>query len=443
MTITRLTGWRAFLSLWTGQTVSAVGSGLFAFGVGVYVYQRTGSATLFALVMAFDLLPGILVAPYIGVLIDKVDRRLGMVVGNALCGISTLLVALVIATGFQHVWLLYPPLVLGAVAGAFLGSAYEASVSLLIPEEHLGRANGLLQTGQALSEVVAPLAAGVLLITIGVVGMIVIDFGTFLVAILTLLVISLPRPSAEEDEEEEGDERFWRQVTFGLRFIRGRSALLTLLLTLTVLNFFIGMSGVAATPLVLSFASPAVLGTVFAIGGAGMLVGGLVMSAWGGTRRRVVGLLGGLLLAGVFMMLYGVRPNPIPVAIGAFGFFFLFPIVAASSSAIWQAQVPREMQGRVFAVRRMVALGAAPVAYVVTGPLIDYVFRPLLAPGTQLASLAAPLVGTGPGRGIGLLYMLMGLCVVLVTAAAVANPRVRGVEGEAPAGSPAASTAAG
>jgi hypothetical protein len=263
------------------------------------------------------------------------------------------------------------------------------------------------------------------------------------VAILTLLVTSLPGAEAEEEEEDdEQEEGFWRQVTFGWRFISARSALLMLLLTMMLLNFFIGISGVAVTPLVLSFASPAVLGTVLAVGGAGMLLGGLVMSAWGGTRRRILGLLGGLLVASVFIVLYGLRPSPVTVAIGAFGLFFCFPIIGASSSAIWQGQVPGEMQGRVFAVRRMVALAAAPVAYVVTGPLIDYVFRPLLAPGTQLASLTAPVLGTGPGRGIGLLFVLMGLCVLLVAAAGVANPRLRRVEGE-PASSQAAPSAAG
>ncbi|GAB2750393.1 MFS transporter [Kitasatospora kifunensis] len=437
----RLTGWPAFLTLWSGQTVSAIGSGLFAFAVGLWVYQRSHSATLFGLIMVFDLLPGLLLAPYVGVLVDRMDRRTAMIAGNAGAAVSSLAVLLLVHSQHPVLWPLYPALVIGSLAGMVQGTAYDAALAPMIDERHRGRANGLVQVGQAVAEVLSPLLAGALMLTIKVTGVILVDLLSFLFAIVTLLPLRIP-PVQTEDDEEDGPAGAEDTFAYGWRFIRRRPALLGLLLMFASLNFAVGLAAVAVTPWVLSFAGPGSLGAVLTAGGAGMLVGGVLMTAWGGTRRRVYALLGGLLVEGVCIALQGVHPTAVLVGAGLFGFYLFLPVVNASSSAIWQGRVPPGAQGRVFAVRRMVAQITAPLAYFTAGPLIDLAFRHLLTPGSWAHHLF-PMLGTGSGRGIGVLFLLMGAAVVVIGLVGWASPGLRSVEqpestAEAPAPVPAA-----
>lgn len=430
-----LTGWRAFLTLWGGQTVSMIGSGLFAFAIGVWVYQRTGSATLFGLILFFDMMPGILAAPYAGVVADRMNRRTLMLLGDTGAAISSLAVAAIafVDDDASHVWLMFLPLAFGGVAAAFHGAAFEASFALLVEEKHLGRANGLMQLSFGLAEVLAPLLGGVLMVTFDLWTVILADVATFLVSLAALSLIRIPdaEPVVEEEEEEAG-VGLRREVTYGLRYIRRRSGLVVLLLIFSGLNFAANLMFVGITPMVLSFANAAALGTIAALGGAGMIVGGLLMGVWGGTKRKVVGLLGGAALVGVFAIVYGLRPSIVLAGIGAFGFFFFLPVINASSAAIWQAKVAPGAQGRVFAVRRVIAQASAPIAFLVGGFVIDRLFRDLLSPPGRLADVLGPVFGTGEGRGIGVLFALVGMGMIGLALLGWLNPSLRSIEDEEP-----------
>ncbi|NUT04936.1 MAG: MFS transporter, partial [Hamadaea sp.] len=292
---------------------------------------------------------------------------------------------------------------------------------------HLGRANGLMQFGYGVAEVGAPLAAGVLLLYMQIWTLILVDVLTFVVANVTLLLLSIPRTAADSGEDEPTG-RLREDLTYGLRFLRAKPGLLMLLVLFATLNFLASLAVVAVTPMVLSFGDEAALGTVTAVGGAGIIVGGLLMTAWGGTRRRVVGLLAATAVAGLFLALYGVRPSVLLVAFGAFGFFFCLPIINASSGAIWQASVPPAVQGRVFAVRRVLAQASGPIAFIVGGLVIDRWLSPLLAEPGGARDVFGPVFGTGQGRGIGLLFVAMGVLMVVVAAVGAASPALRGAE---------------
>jgi hypothetical protein len=217
-----------------------------------------------------------------------------------------------------------------------------------------------------------------------------------------------------------------------VRFLRANSGLPILLTLISMLNFFLNIAVVAATPLILSFTDPATFGVIAAAGGAGMVAGGLVMVAWKGPSRRVPLLLTGLCGTGFFIALYGVRPSPVLVAAAQFGFFFCLPIVNAMGAGIWQRRVPPEAQGRVFAVRRMLVTVMVPIAILLAGPLIDRVFKPLEIEHGSLAGLFAPIVGTGPGRGIGLLFVLLGTAMFVTSLVAATSSKLRGVEDTEP-----------
>jgi len=334
-----------------------------------------------------------------------------------------------------------------SVAAAFHVAAYDSSVVLLMPEARWNRANGLVQLGEAIANVSAPLAAGALLLALHIWGLIALDIATYGVALLALLILKMPdlptvaaAPSGAADGTEPAPPKppLRDELRYGLRFLRSTSGLPTLLTLTSMLNFFVNIAVVAATPLILSFADPAMFGVIAAAGGAGMVAGGLVMVAWKGPARRVPLLLTGLCGTGIFIALYGVRPSPVLVGAAQFGFFFCLPIVNAMGAGIWQRRVPAEAQGRVFAVRRMLVTILVPVAILVAGPLIDHVFKPLLTEHGSLAGTFGPILGTGPGRGIGLLFVLLGLAMFATSLIAATNPKLRAVEDVGPVVPPTA-----
>jgi DHA3 family macrolide efflux protein-like MFS transporter len=200
---------------------------------------------------------------------------------------------------------------------------------------------------------------------------------------------------------------------------------LALLVLLAVTNAGMGLVQVLLSPMVLSFASPAVLGRVLTVAGCGALVGGLAMSLWGGPRRRVAGMLGLLLIQGAVLPFGGLRANATLICAGAFVYMLALPILTGTSQALWQSKVEPGLQGRVFAVRRMVALSTLPLSYLVAGPLADRVFEPLLTAGGPLAGSVGRIIGVGKGRG-------MALMLILTVALASRVPRLIHLESELP-----------
>ncbi|MFN2168987.1 MAG: MFS transporter, partial [Anaerolineae bacterium] len=216
------------------------------------------------------------------------------------------------------------------------------------------------------------------------------------------------------------------------RVISAQPGLRGLLSALAAINFLWGMVGALIVPMILGFTSSETLGFIISIAGAGMLAGSLVMSIWGGPKRRIDGVFGFEFISGLCFMLIGLRPSFWPTAIGAFGAHVTIAIVSGSNQAIWQSKIEPGMQGRVFAAQHMIARAASPLAYLLAGPLADGIFEPLLASGQPLAASIGRIIGTGPGRGIGLLFVLMGAIKLAVAAAGYAHPRVRFVEDELP-----------
>ena len=416
-----------FITVWFGQSVSLVGSGLTGFALGVWVFQQNGSVTQFALIGLFTVLPRIILSPLAGSLVDRWDRRWAMIVGDAGAGLSTLMLVLLLHAGRLEIWHIYLLVAASAAFSTIQWPAFMAVTSLLVPKENLGRANGLVQLGQAVSEILAPAMAGVLLLSMGLQGIILIDVATFLVAVLTLLLVRFPTlPPTAIDQSTRAS---WRlDISYGWQYITTRPGLFGLLLFLTTVNFLWGMVGALITPMILGFTSSANLGFLISIAGGGMLCGSLAMALWGGPRRRIHGVLSFELLSGACFLMMGLRPSFWPVALGVFGAHTTIAIIYGSNQAIWQSKVAPAVQGRVFATQQMLAKAAAPLAYLLAGPLAERISEPLLTPNGLLSGSAGQIIGTGPGRGIALLFIAMGLLKMAVSLAAYLNPNIRLVE---------------
>jgi MFS family permease len=436
MTPRALTGERAFTTLWLGQIVSVIGSGLTSFVLGVWVFQRTGRVTDFALIAACASLPAVLAGPFVGALVDRWNRRWTMAVADTCAGLCTATAGLLLFAGRLEVWHIFAVTALSSLFGAFQSAAYSSAIPLLVPEKRLGRVNGMVQTGNAV-QIISPAVAGVLVAAIGVEGVIAIDFATYLVASATLLAVRIPKPAVTEAGMAAAGSLL-REAAAGWRWLRGRPGLMGLMVVFGIANFFIGIASVTVQPLILGFASPAVLGTLMLAGGSGMLAGGVAMSAWGGPKRRIHGVLGFLALGGAALFLHALAPSPWLIAVVAPAFLFTVPFVGGSAMTILQLRTPPDLLGRVMATAQMLATAAMPAAYFAAGPLADRVFNPAMMPGGSLAGTLGPWIGAGPGRGIALMFALAGAACIATAAAGYLSPALRAVDDGEPATEPAA-----
>ncbi|MBM0260818.1 MFS transporter, partial [Micromonospora sp. 4G55] len=382
-----------FYLIAVGQLVSLIGSGLTGFGMSLWVYQRTGSVSLFATATVLALLPAVVLSPIAGALADRWDRRLIMIIADCLAATGTVSLALLLWLGQLQLWHVFTAITVTAVATAFQQPAYLAAVTQLVPKRYYGRANGIVSLGTATSTVLAPLVGGALVIAVGLRGIVVIDLLTFAFAVAVTLSVRFPDTLFVRREEP-----FRREVLGGWRFITRRHGLVALVVLTASLNYFFAMVEVLVTPLTLSFGDPAVLGRVLAASGVGMLVGAVVMGVWGGTARRTTGILASVVLLGASLLTVGLHPSPLFPAVGLFGMGLATALVNTHWLAIVQAKVGLELQGRVLAMGQMLSWLMVPAGFLSAGPLAEHVFAPLVSPDGVLAAV----VGTGPGRGMAL-----------------------------------------
>jgi MFS family permease len=424
-------GMRTFTIIWFGQLISTLGSGLSGFALGVWLYEETGSTTLFALNMFIWFLPTIFFAPIAGVLADRYDRRMLMILADGMAFLATIFIGVMVLTENLQFWQIYISVIFFSIANTLQWPAYSAATSLMVPKEHLGRAGGMTQIGDAISSLAAPAVAGAMYVTVGLKPILLIDIFTFLFALGTLIAVRFPQPK-KTDEGQTGKGSFLREAVFGWHYIRQRPGLFHLLLVFAGLNFCISITFPLFTPMILEMASADILGYISSIISAGMLVGTLIMSIWGGFKRRIYGSYLGESMVGVSAILVGLSPSIPLITAAQFLGALAMPITNGSSQAIWQSKVAQDVQGRVFSVRRMIAFSIIPLAYLVTGPISERVFTPLLLEGGLWADSVGQVFGTGPGRGIGLMFSFFGVLYFLIAQLIFFDKRIRNVELDLP-----------
>lgn len=424
---------RTFIIIAIGQFVSLLGTGLTNFAISVWVLLRTGSVTQFGLLLLIVTLPGFFVTPIAGASADRWNRRWLMILSDAGAAVGTLAMAVMFFIGEPSVWLIAVALAISSICGTFRAPAYLASVPLMVPKDQLGRANGIMQLGEGLGKLLAPLLAGVLLVTIGIQGIILIDFATFLIGVTTLLLVRIPNPpKTTEVDDKPKKAGLLKDAIDGWVFVKTSPGLLALLFFFTFISFLMSMAEVLVPPMLLASTSPAIAGTVVSIFGCGLLAGSILLSTWKGPRPRIHGVyIFALVLAGAFA-LAGSQPSVIVMTIGLFLWTFSIPLVNGYMRVVYQTKTPLEMQGRVFATGSMFVQATAPIALVISGPLADKIFTPMFLEGGVLAGSVGRVIGVGNGRGIAFMLILMGLCVVIGTAVAYLYPRLRLIESEMP-----------
>ncbi len=426
---TRPTGMRAFIVVWLGQIVSVLASSMSQFGLTIWMYQQTGSATAMGLMQVAFITPFLLLSPIAGVMVDRYNRKLMMMVSDLAAVIATGSIFILLALGRLAFWHLYIAAALNGIGNTFQWPAYSAAISTMVPKEQYGRANGLMSLMEAGPGVLAPMLAGALLPLIKLTGILTIDVLTFFFAIGALLLVYVPPPTrTAEGEASRGS--LWHEAAYGFRYIFSRPSLLGLQLIFFFGNLFSGIGFTVLAPMVLARtgSNSVIFGMVESAGAIGGVTGGIAMSAWGGFKRRVYGVLLGWILCLVPFALLGIG-HGLPVWLPAMFLTSLFgPLVNTSNQAIWQAKVAPDVQGRVFSARRLIAWFTNPISPIIAGTLADFVLEPAMRGQGGLAGLFGWLVGTGPGAGMGLLMVFCGLLGLLVPVVAYLFPAIRNAE---------------
>jgi len=392
---------RGFTVLWFGQVISLIGSAMTWFAFTIWAWQETGKASALAAISFFAFFPTVLFSPIAGAFVDRWNRKLVMLLSDLATAIGTLMVFLIYTFGDLQVWHIYIVSILAGFFTAFQYPAYTAAVTTMVSKDEYTRAEGMMGSARALSSILAPIFAAALLGVVGLSGIMLIDLATFLFAFATLVFIHVPQPE-QTLTGLQSNGTLWQEILFGFRYIYEKQSLRALTILFMIAGVFLAIGATLMAPLVLSKTgnNESALATVQSTGAVGGIVGAVILSLWGGTRKRIHNVLlggAGACLLGIAGL--GLGWSVLLWAIASFFFAFFEPFVEGGNIAIWQVKVPADVQGRVFSARHLLVQ-------------VPYLFGILMA--GYLAedfALSPVLIGAGV---LGTLAFLIGFAVPLV-----------------------------
>jgi MFS family permease len=431
----RLSGMKAFSLVWVGQVISVLASSMTGFGMTLWMYKQTESATAMGLMQVAFITPFLAVSPIAGAMVDRYNRKLMMMVSDLGAVLSTTAILILYTTGLLEFWHLYVAAIINGLGNTFQWPAYSAAISTMVPKEHYGRANGMMSLVEAGPGVLAPMIAGAIL-AVTIQGpfdsfalIMLIDLVTFFFAIGTLLIVHVPQPEKTlEGQRAEGN--LLKEGWYGFQYIFQRPSLLGLQMIFFFGNLFSGMGFTLFAPMILARTeqNSLIFGSVQTAGAVGGIIGGVLMSAWGGFKRRIHGVLMGWIIFGVFFAMFGMSSNVTLWVTFGILLSMAAPLINTSNQAIWQSKVAPDVQGRVFSARRLIAWFTQPIAPVIAGTLADYVMEPAMTSNSVIANVFGATFGTGAGAGMGLLMYFTGVVASSVGMIGYFIPKIRYTE---------------
>ena len=367
-----------FFTIWGGQAFSLFGSALVQFALVWYLTRETGSATVLATATLASFLPQIVLGPFAGALVDRWNRRIIMIVADSAIALSTLGLVWLFAADRVETWHIYAIIAIRALGGSFHWPAMSASTSLMAPKEHLARISGMNQTLRGIINIVAPPLGAVLIELISTQNVLLIDVGTAALAVLPLLFISIPQPVSRSSQTngEAKKTSYWQDLVAGFTYVKTRKGVLGLMLIAMALNLLIGPVS-SFVPLMITkvFKGGALeLGWVESLFGVGTILGGVILSVWGGFKRRILTSLSGMAGAGIGILMMGFAPADMFYIFLAGAFIWGFMMVFGNGpvAAIYQACVEPGMQGRVFSLLEAGGTAMMPLGLLIAGPASEY-----------------------------------------------------------------------
>lgn len=399
-----------FLVIWSGQLISSIGSGLTAFALGVFIFEKTQSAVGFSLIILFSFLPSIILLPFGGVMADKFDRKKMMLFGDAGAITGLLFILLIILSGSMKLWHLYIGTALSSAFAAIRNPSYKATVTDLVSKGLYSRASGLIQLAGSAQYLISPVMAGFLMSIYDIKLVLSIDIMTFVIAFVAVFMIK--RQDAVSHKYERTN--FFPAMVESFGYIKSHPGVFRLVLLTAIVCFFVGLFQSLFGPMILTLADSNTLGMALSLSASGMLISSLFIGTFGIGESRALTLSLFLTLAGLFYSLIGIFTAVVLITAFGFLFFSTLPFVNTSLEVLIRSNVDNERQGRIWSMVAVLSQAGYVLAFGSAGFLADYLFEPLFVPEGVLAQTAGQVIGTGPGRGIGFLFILSGLFVSII-----------------------------
>ncbi len=398
-----------FLLLWSGELVSAVGGGLTSFGLSVYVFRMTGSAADTALVALLAFLPTLLLSVPAGVLADRMDRRLLMVIGDGCSAIGIIYILLCMMRGGATLLQICIGVTVSSVFSSLLEPAYRATITDLLNPEEFTKASGIVGLAGSARYLLSPVIAGVLLAVSDIRLLLVIDICTFFLTVTTTLIVR----SHLETKPEKREASFAQDLKEGWRAVAGNRGILALLILSSLITLFMGSIQILSEPMILDFSDSKTLGVTETVCASGMLVSGILLGIRGIKKHYVAVLSASLCCCGLTMIGFGCREQIFLIAVSGFAFFFMLPFANSCLDYLARTNIPDELQGRAWGVIGFISQLGYVIAYGIFGVIADHVGR---------------ISGLGVGRGAGFTIMASGALMALIALGIYLNKDVRKLE---------------
>ncbi|MGH4138345.1 MFS transporter [Clostridium sp.] len=403
-------GFKKFLIIWLGELISNIGSGMTAFGLGVYVWQLTHSAVDVAMVEMAALLPQILLCPAAGVLADRFDRRLLMLLGDIVSSFGLIVMLVLMNKGHIQVWQICLCVGFSSAFVALLDPAYKATITDLLTEDDYAKASGMMSIASSSKFLISPIIGGLILAVSGIKMILTIDILTFVVTVLAIFSVS--RSLAVKSRVKK-KMNFFKDLKEGWQIICKAKGVMLLVILVSVLMFYMGFIQVLSKPMILSFASEKTTGILQTIVACGMMVSSIMIGNGILKRNYVNVMVASFIMSGIAMIGFGATTSIPVIIISGFLFFASLPYATTCIDVLIRKSIDNDKQGRVWGLISLISQLGFVIAYALAGVLSDYVFNPALIDGGVLANTVGKIIGTGETRGIGFLIILAGLGLVI------------------------------
>ena len=402
-------GYSKFLILWIGNLISQIGGGLTAFGLGVYVFQKTGSAATMAIVTLLGFIPTLILSVPAGVLADMFDRRILMMTGDGLSAIGVLYILICMMNGECAVWQICLGVFVSSVFSSLLEPAYRSTITDLLTKEEFTKASGLVSLAGSARYLISPVIAGLLLAAYEIKLLLVIDICTFFVTIIATAVVKRGL------SDSRGDKRpgFMESLKEGWRAVYTRKGVLQLIIISSCMSIFLGVIQVLCEPMILSFADSKTLGFAETVCALGMLVTALIIGVIGikKSHASVLGL--SLAMAGVFMICFSLKENIYMICLFGFMFFAMLPIANSSLDYLARTNIPDALQGRTWGfIGFLSQLGYIP-AYGLSGVFADR---------------SAHIMNISVGRGSAFVISIAGVMLIITSLISLFSKKIKNLE---------------
>ena len=405
---------KRFLTVWAGELLSSIGTGLTAFTLTAHAFIKTGLASGPSMILLASFLPSFLLRPLGGILADRMDRRLLMITGSLGSALGVLMIFFMISPENSSLGMIFPGLIVSSVFSALQNPSYKASVTDLLPPDLYGKAGAMIQLAGAAPLLLSPFIAGILMSLIGIRFILIIDILTFIVSALAVLSVRRGMEVIHSDERME-KSGILEDLSEGISALMENRGILILTFLVSLILFYVGLLQALLAPMVLSFADTAVLGTVQSVCAVGVLAGSIILSSIGIKGSYVKVISASLAVMGLSFSFIGMRENFPMIIIPGFIFFFTLPFVNTGIEVLIRGNIRNRLQGRVWSMISFITYSGSIIAFASAGFLSDVIFNPLLIQGGMLSDNLGLLFGTGEGRGIAFLFCLSGLSIFLVS----------------------------